>query len=86
MQEKNDVSPACAKTRPVTHILSVPFGPRFIFMTSCSPFAAEMLMARAWDARANSALGFNKLIEDMFADSKNFEKQLPRRVGFGLEH
>lgn len=31
-------------------------------MTSWSPFAAEILMPSAWAARANSALGFSKLI------------------------
>lgn len=51
----------------MTHIFSVPLGPRFIFITSCRPLAAEMLMANAWEARANSALGFNKLIDDIFA-------------------
>lgn len=40
----------------------VPFGPRFVFITSWIPFAADILTANAWAALANSALGFNKLI------------------------
>lgn len=72
---ENDCFCGMCKIRPVTHIFNVPFGPRFIFITSCSPFAAEMLMASAWEARANSALGFNKLIEDIIKTvfSKTFE-------------
>lgn len=50
-----------------TYIFMVPFGPRFVFITSCRPLAPEMLMASACDARANSAFGFSRLIEDMFA-------------------
>lgn len=49
-----------------TYIFIVPFGPRLVFITSCNPFDAEMLMANAWAARANSAFGFNKLIEAIF--------------------
>lgn len=32
-------------------------------MTSCSPLPAEILIAKACAARANSAFGFNKLID-----------------------
>lgn len=50
----------------VTYIFIVPFGPKLVFITSCKPFDAEILMANAWAARAVSAFGFNKLIEDIF--------------------
>lgn len=46
-----------------TYIFIVPFGPKLVFITSWSPFDAEILMASACAARANSAFGFNKLIE-----------------------
>lgn len=46
----------------VSYILSVPFGPKFVFITSWMPFDAEMFIDKAWAALANSALGFNKLI------------------------
>lgn len=45
-----------------THIFMVPLGPKLVFITSCIPFAAEIFTANACAARANSALGFNKLI------------------------
>lgn len=48
-----------------TYIFIVPFGPKLVFITSCSPFDAEILIANACAARANSAFGFNKLIEDI---------------------
>lgn len=31
----------------VTYIFIVPFGPKFVFITSCKPFDAEILMANA---------------------------------------
>lgn len=52
-----------------TYIFMVPFGPKLVFITSCRPFEAEILMANAWAARADSAFGFNKLIEDILTIS-----------------
>lgn len=49
-----------------TYIFIVPLGPKFVFITSCKPFEAEILIASAWAARAVSAFGFNKLIDDIF--------------------
>lgn len=46
-----------------TYIFIVPLGPKLVRMTSCKPLAAEMLMAKALAALANSAFGFNKLID-----------------------
>ena len=47
------------------YIFIVPFGPRFVFSTSCSPFAALMFIWSAWAALATSALGFTTLMADM---------------------
>jgi hypothetical protein len=44
----------------------VPFGPRLLFKISCKPFAADILIANAYDARATSAFGFKTLIADIF--------------------
>lgn len=55
-----------------TYIFMVPFGPRLVFITSCKPFDADILMANACAARANSAFGFNKLIDDIFFFQKSF--------------
>lgn len=44
----------------------VPFGPKLVRMVSWRPFAAEIFMANACEARANSAFGFSKLIEAIF--------------------
>ena len=49
----------------ITYIFMVPLGPRFDFITSWMPLAAEILTARAWAARATSAFGFRRLIEAM---------------------
>lgn len=51
--------------RIYTYIFIVPFGPRLVLITSCKPLDAEILMANACAARANSAFGFNKLIDDI---------------------
>lgn len=51
-----------------TYIFMVPLGPRLVFITSCKPFDADIFMANASAARANSALGFNKLIDDIFIE------------------
>lgn len=48
----------CTKSSGGTHIFMVPFGPRLLLSTSCSPRAALMLTARAAWALATSALGF----------------------------
>ena len=44
----------------------VPLGPRLDFMTSWIPLAAEILTAKAWAARATSALGFRRVIDAIF--------------------
>lgn len=49
-----------------SYIFMVPFGPKLVRMVSWRPFAAEILMANACEARANSAFGFSKLIEAIF--------------------
>mgnify|MGYP005983869207 FL=1 len=53
------------------YIFTVPLGPRFDFITSWMPLAAEILTARAWAALATSALGFNKLIAIISKCRKN---------------
>ena len=50
---------------PPTSILIVPFGPRLVFMTSRSPFAALMFMNSAAERPITSALGFKVLTDDM---------------------
>jgi hypothetical protein len=52
---------------PPTNILIVPFGPKFVFMTSYSPFAALMFMNRAASLFITSAFGFNDLTDDISA-------------------
>lgn len=43
----------------------VPLGPKLVFITSWIPLAAEILTARAWAARATSALGLRRLMDAM---------------------
>jgi hypothetical protein len=50
---------------PPTSILIVPFGPRLVFMTSRSPFAALMFMNSAAERPITSALGFRVLTDDI---------------------
>lgn len=54
-----------------TYIFIVPFGPKLVLITSWIPFAAEIFIAKAWAALANSAFGFNKLIA---AISRSFKR------------
>lgn len=51
---------------PYTYIFMVPFGPKFVFRTSCNPLAAVIFTCKAAAALATSALGFNVLIADIF--------------------
>ena len=55
---------------PDTNIFIVPRGPRLDLRTSWMPLAAEILTARAWPARATSALGFSIEIAAIFANSQ----------------
>jgi len=50
----------------------VPFGPRFDRKTSWSPFAALVLIARAWAALATSAFGLRDLIADIIRNVLSF--------------
>lgn len=50
---------------PPTSILIVPFGPKLVFMTSYSPFAALMFMKRAAFLPITSAPGFKVFTEPM---------------------
>ena len=45
----------------------VPFGPKLLFRISCKPLAADMFMAREWEARAISAFGFRMDMADIFS-------------------
>lgn len=51
----------------VHELLRVPLGPKFVFMTSCRPFAALMFMNRAAWRPMISAAGFSCLTDDMAA-------------------
>lgn len=53
---------------PPTSILMVPFGPKFVFMTSRSPFEALMFMNKAARRPITSAFGFSVLTLDMAPD------------------
>lgn len=55
------------------YIFTVPLGPKFDFITSWIPLAAEIFMAKAWEALATSALGFNKLMAIFFHCEKLVE-------------
>ena len=46
----------------------VPFGPRFVFMTSRRPFEALMFMNKAARRPITSAFGFSVLTLDMVPD------------------
>ena len=50
---------------PPTSIFIVPFGPRLVLITSCSPLAALMFINRAADLPMTSAFGLSVLRDDM---------------------
>lgn len=50
---------------PPTSIFMVPFGPKFVRITSCSPFAALMFINKAADLPITSAFGLRVLSDDM---------------------
>ena len=50
----------------LTYIFIVPFGPRFVLRTFCSPIAALVFTCNAAAALAISAFGFNACMADIF--------------------
>lgn len=71
----------CTKSSGYTHIFMVPFGPRLLLSTSCSPRAALMLTARAAWALATSALGFRAFTAAIAQHNQRSTSKKYRRLG-----